>query len=185
MTIFNLSKREKLLLALLAVLFLLITGYRHIYRPLLAELKGLEAKVAKTEGLLARKSQLLDGSKDIEEEYRRKEETYQELLKLLPDNKDLPTLLLLLEGALVAREVSLLSLESLGAEREGDYALYSLRLNLRGSYGDIAAFLEELAAFPRLVRPVELNLFGGGAGTMVQANLYLEAFYLPGDGEKM
>jgi len=179
----RLSKRERFLLALLAVLLVINSGYRYLYRPLLTELRGLEAAVEEAAGYLAQKSQLVAGGKEIGEEYRRQEETYRELLELLPDNKDLAGFLLELERALTAREIKLLSFEPVGEERQGELALCSVRLNLQGSFPDIAAFLEELATLTRLAKPVELKLYGGGASDAVLADLYLEVYYLPGDGE--
>lgn len=183
MILSKLSKRERFLLALLAILILVVFGHSYIYQPLRAELKSLAAAVEETKELLAQQSQLVAGDRDLEEEYRRREENYRELLMLLPDNKDLPALLLELERALQSRDVALLAFEPLEEERVGTLALSPLRLGLRGSFGDIAAFPEELATFPRLIRAVELNLYGDKDGDVVRADLYLEAYYLPADGD--
>lgn len=179
MQICTLSKREKGLLILLLVVLIAVGGYYYLYRPLVEELECLQAAVADQEDRLARRRELLGQGEGGGAEWRRIDESYQYSLTLLPVDKSMPALIILLEEALAGRDINLQLLQWMEEEREGDLFVYSLQLKVRGGYEGIVDFLESLQDFPRFVRSRAVNLFLDDIDGPVQAELLLQVFSTP------
>ncbi|NLP17579.1 MAG: type 4a pilus biogenesis protein PilO [Firmicutes bacterium] len=176
MLISSLSKREKHLLLFLLVVLIVVGGYYYLYRPLVLELNSLEDALKELEGSLGKNMELLERGKNMEAEWERVNKSYQRALNLLPTDKSVPTLILLLEEALADRDIDLQCLQWLETEEEEDLFVYSFQLGVRGGYGNIADFLESLQDFPRFVRPRAVSLLLDGVEDQVQAELLLEVF---------
>lgn len=180
MRIKALSKREKLLLLLVLVLVLGFSGYHYVYLPLREELEILEVSLQEKKRGLAQGRELLAQLDEIEGKQRQFEKSYREFFQLLPAGKELPSLLLQLEGVLTAEGVSLLSFQPLGVEEKDGFSVYSFNLTIAGEYGEIISFLDALEQLPRFVNMVAADLIRTDTSGRIRADLKLQVFYLPG-----
>ncbi|NLJ33702.1 MAG: type 4a pilus biogenesis protein PilO [Firmicutes bacterium] len=174
-----LTKREKYLLLSLLLVLLAVGGHHFLYRPLRTQLNSLQAAVREEEEILAKNKGLLVEEGNMAATYGQVDESYRELVNLLPHDKSEPTLLLFLAEALSANDLALQFLEWNETREEGKLTVYSLQIGVRGGYGDIAGFLELLAEFPRFVRLQALDLFLPAGTEGVEADISLEVFSLP------
>lgn len=179
----TLSRREKNLLALLILTLIIVGGYYFVYRPLVKELGFLQTAIGEQEKSIGRSVELLQEKREMELEEEQLDNSYQEVLHLLPADKSVPTLILLLEEALVDRDIGLQSMQWLDTEEEEDYFIDSFQLKVRGQYGSIADFLESLRYLHRFVRCRAVSLTLDDTGDWAGADLLLEVFFIPAAGE--
>ncbi len=159
-----LSRQQRI--AICVGTFLLLGGafYYFIYMPKNTEMRRLQGDYE----VLGRKLvQAKAAARDLEKyriEYKKAEGDLKLALQLLPDKKEIPTLL---EGITSSGRRSGLDFLLFQPEKEVPQAFYAeipVKIEVLGGYHNLATFFDKVARLPRIVNIVNLNIKGAEGG---------------------
>lgn len=147
-----LSVRQKVLLFVGTVLVLAGGFYFLIYQEQADKIKIVETNIAEQEKRLAALKQIEAQLPKVQEELAKSEADFSELLKLLPDQKEIPALLETISqlGAQVGLENILFQPQPEQAREF--YAAIPIRLDLIGTYHRLGAFLDGISRLDRILK---------------------------------
>ena len=107
------------------------------------------------------------------------EELLATMLEKLPDSTEVPSLLVDITEAGARRGLEFSVFDPQAQKLEAFYATLPIRVEVKGSYHQIANFVSDLAQMSRIVTVGDLNMTGQDNGE-VKATLILQTFsYLP------
>ncbi|MEK9785259.1 MAG: type 4a pilus biogenesis protein PilO, partial [Gammaproteobacteria bacterium] len=107
------------------------------------------------------------------------EELLAEMLQKLPDSTEVPSLLVDITEAGTRRGLEFSVFDPQAQKLEAFYTSLPIRVEVRGSYHQIANFVSDLARMSRIVTVGDLSLVGEEDGE-VKASLMLQTYsYLP------
>lgn len=165
----------------LVLLFAAITGAAgwFLVKPALAELEQAEAREQELRSQfesMQSKAALLDAYR---EQLATMEEEFGAMLRQLPDETDMESLLIDLSQTSVAAGLEVNFFKPGNEQRKEFYAEYPIELRVSGSYHEFGNFVSGLAALPRIVTlhnikisPAGGNADGGNLGMTLTAKTY-------------
>lgn len=171
-----LSLQQKILL-FVGTLALLIGGFYFFhYKDLSVKIVSLKGQVAQKEKDLARLKGAAKQVAALEEKLAQSEEEFAQLLKLLPDQREIPGFLESVSrlGAEVGLENILFQPQ---AERaEGFYAAIPVKLDLVGTYHELGIFFDRVSKLDRILKVQNLNLTRQKNNTRLQVGCTIETY---------
>lgn len=165
----------------LVLLFAAITGAAgwFLVKPALGELEQAEAREQELRSQfesMQSKAALLDAYR---EQLATMEEEFGAMLRQLPDETDMESLLIDLSQTSVAAGLEVNFFKPGNEQRKEFYAEYPIELRVSGSYHEFGNFVSGLAALPRIVTlhnikisPAGGNADGGDLGMTLTAKTY-------------
>jgi type IV pilus assembly protein PilO len=134
-----------------------------IYMPMSAELNSLEQSYADVQAKVAQAKEEAKNLEKYREQYKEAQGKFRLALRLLPDKKEIPSLL---EG--ISQSGTLSGLEFLLFKpateiRREFYAEIPVQIEVTGGYHNLALFFAKVAGLPRIVNISDLNIKGGSA----------------------
>ncbi|MEN3185592.1 MAG: type 4a pilus biogenesis protein PilO [Atribacterota bacterium] len=158
--------------ALILFLFFVITPVLHKVDMLLQERDRLQQEIM----VLQKRVQQLEV---LETRLESLKDMAQILEERIPNEKEIPNLLLTIEDASFLSNVELLSLVPQGMQSGSDYMEFPLQVSLRTSFLDFLLFLNCLRQSPRLVQVKSFNFRREQEGFLVNAQLVTYLLSLP------
>ncbi|MDY6988043.1 MAG: type 4a pilus biogenesis protein PilO [Thermodesulfobacteriota bacterium] len=145
-----------------AVVFLLLGGgfFYFIYMPKTVEIEGLKKSYSDLQTRVAKAKKDAENLEKYRKQYKEAQGKFKLALQLLPDKKEIPSLL---EG--ISRSGRQSGLEFLlfkpGKEiRKEFYAEIPVQIEVIGGYHNLAVFFAKVAQLPRIVNISNLNIKG-------------------------
>lgn len=143
-------KIQKFLLGGLVIFLALYFWYARIYskNATLVEQKQLQYENLMTDlKIVELKTKSFEG---LKEEYERLLERYQKVERLLPEEKQIPQLLMQMHSAASANQTGILQIIPRQAIPVSFYNVSSFDVEVTGSYHDLGSFFSSIANFPFL-----------------------------------
>ncbi len=171
-----LSSQQKILLFVGTLLILLGAFYFFQYKDLAKNIDRLKGQVTQKERNLARLKEVAKQAVELEATLAQTEEEFNELIKLLPDQREIPVFL---EN--VSRLGAEIGLENIlfqpQAERvEGFYAAIPVKLDLVGTYHELGVFLDRVSKLDRILRVRSLNISRQKDRSVLQVGCIIETY---------
>jgi type IV pilus assembly protein PilO len=187
--------RQKVLA--LFVLFILF-GFAYFslyYQNAIMEEEKLEQSLAALQIELAQKQKLMEEKIKFEQEIARLQEQLKVAMAKLPEQKEIPGLLISMSEAEGLGGVEFQLFEPLAPVEKEFYAELPVKISLTGVYHDTATFFEKVAKLPRIVNVSDISMEkrdgakdGNGAKGPVLATSFLIKTYMfvekPVEGSK-
>ena len=156
----TLNKNHKIAICLATIIVPVVAFYFLSYSPKDVEMQGL-AKTVKTlqEELATVKIQAakLDQYLADMEEAKRK---FQEASLVIPDNKEIPSLLTNISGQASSAGLDIVSFVPNAEMAKGFYAEIPVSIKVNGTYHNVGFFLDSVSKLPRIVNVSSLTLGG-------------------------
>ncbi len=171
-----LSFQQKILLYLGTLLILVGSFYFFQYKDLAKNIHRLKGQVTQKERNLARLREAARQVAELEKQLAESEEAFTELLKLLPDQREIPAFLESVStlGAEIGLENILFQPQ---AERvEGFYAAIPVKLDLVGTYHELGVFLDRVSKLDRILRVRNLTLIRQRDRSLLQVGCVIETY---------
>lgn len=171
-----LSFQQKILLYLGTLLILVGSFYFFQYKDLAKNIHRLKGQVTQKERNLARLKEAARQVAELEKQLAESEEAFTELLKLLPDQREIPAFLESVStlGAEIGLENILFQPQ---AERvEGFYAAIPVKLDLVGTYHELGVFLDRVSKLDRILRVRNLTLIRQRDRSLLQVGCVIETY---------
>jgi type IV pilus assembly protein PilO len=187
--------RQKVLA--LFVLFILV-GFAYFslyYQNAIADEERLEQNLAALQVELSQKQKLLEQKILFEKEIAQLQEQLKIAMAKLPEQKEIPGLLISMSEAEGLGGVEFQLFEPLAPVEKEFYAELPVKISLSGVYHDTAVFFEKVAKLPRIVNVSDISMErregtkdGNGAKGPVLATSFLIKTYMfvekPVEGSK-
>ena len=156
----TLNKNHKIAICLATIIVPVVAFYFLSYSPKDVEMQGL-AKTVKTlqEELATVKIQAAKLDKylaDMEEAKRK----FQEASLVIPDNKEIPSLLTNISGQASSAGLDIVSFVPNAEMAKGFYAEIPVSIKVNGTYHNVGFFLDSVSKLPRIVNVSSLTLGG-------------------------
>lgn len=166
------TRRVKLLMAGLVCLLILFAGYYFVVKKQFVDLDGVKAKEQQLKDTFLDKKALAINLDAYKAQNLEAEETFGVLLKQLPNESEIPDLLIDMTQVGLARGLQFEQIKP-GATIEQDfYAEKLVNIKANGSYHQIANFISDIAALPRIINVANFKL---SREESESSNLTLEA----------
>ncbi len=150
---------QKRLLMLLGIIFVLTAAFAYfLYLPKTEELKRLERKLKKARIKLHQTQQIAAQLPAFEAEKEKLDLAFRKALSRLPDNKDLPALLLKITKLGKDAKLTFNLFQPLAIRPKDFYAEVPIDIEVNGSYHAVGRFFSQICAMPRIVNVQNFTL---------------------------
>ena len=140
------------------IVLLVGTFIYFLYLPKVEEINETEKEIVQLEQKLNQAKARAKRREAIEQEFAQVEAQFQEALKLLPDSKEIPSLLTTLSqlGADAALEIRYVKLQQ---DRPKDFYIeIPVSLEVRGPYHNVAVFFDKVGHMERIVNILNVSM---------------------------
>ena len=152
------TRRVKLFMAGVLCIAIIIGGYHLIIKDKIAGLEAAERKESQLKQTFLDKKALAINLDAYKQQMVEAEETFGVLLKQLPNESEIPDLLIDMTQVGLSRGLQFEQIKP-GATIEKDfYAEKLVNIRANGSYHQIAGFISDVAALPRIINVSNFNL---------------------------
>jgi len=166
------SRRVKLVMAGVACIAIIIAGYNLIIKDQRAELGDLERKEPQLKASYLEKKALAINLDAYKAQMVEAEETFGVLLKQLPNESEIPDLLIDMTQVGLSRGLQFEQIKPGNTIEKDFYAEKLVNIKANGEYHQIASFVSDIAALPRIINVDNFKLTRAPSGG---ASLTLEA----------
>ncbi|MBT8114349.1 MAG: type 4a pilus biogenesis protein PilO [Arenicella sp.] len=166
------TRRVKLLVAGVACVAIIIAGYNLVIKDQRAELAQLERKEPQLKNSYLEKKALAINLDAYKAQMVEAEETFGVLLKQLPNESEIPDLLIDMTQVGLSRGLQFEQIKPGNTIEKDFYAEKLVNIKANGEYHQIANFVSDIAALPRIINVDNFKLKRGPDGGN---NLTLEA----------
>ncbi len=150
---------HKRALMLLGILILLAGGFTYfVYMPKLKSLQRIERKLKKAQIKLHQTQQIANQLPKFEAEIEKLNIAFKKALKKLPDNKEIPSLLLKITKLGKESKLTFNLFQPLSNRNRDFYAEVPIDIEVQGSYHAIGRFFSQVCAMPRIVNIYNYSL---------------------------
>ena len=149
-------KRALLLLGITAIIVGAFTYY--IYMPKLKEVSKLEGKLKQAQIKLHQTQQIASQLPEFEAELEKLNLAFKKALNKLPDNKEIPALLLKITKLGKDAKLTFNLFQPLASRNRDFYAEVPIDIEVQGSYHAVGRFFSQICAMPRIVNIYNYSL---------------------------
>jgi Tfp pilus assembly protein PilO len=161
------------------VVFLIVfayVNYSYIYQPKKEKIDSLDQQILTLNNKIAEGRRIAARLDDLKKEYAELTERLEFVEVLLPQEKDIPDFLVLLQETMDEFNINFsnFSPQNLAQERDAIYARLPINLTYTANYFEIIKFLDRLENFPRIVdvKDLRLNPTGDEGNVNVTMNMF-------------
>jgi Tfp pilus assembly protein PilO len=161
------------------VVFLIVfayVNYSYIYQPKKEKIDSLDQQILTLNNKIAEGRRIAARLDDLKLEYQELTERLKFVEVLLPEEKDIPDFLVLLQETMDEFNINFsnFSPQNLAQERDAIYARLPINLTYTANYFEIIKFLDRLENFPRIVdvKDLRLNPTGDEGNVNVTMNMF-------------
>jgi type IV pilus assembly protein PilO len=176
---------KKLLLGLVLVGGLGYLGFEHVYQPRTTRLAELDSRLETLQerNRTARNVGEGQGVVDLERSLALQSEQLKQVEELMALREELPDLLDAIAAEAQRTGVEITLIQPVAAVAENFYTRRTYALSVLGSYHQVGDFLGRVAALPRIVTPVNLNMLARpertrSGDTLLEARFSIETYVL-------
>ena len=153
---FSPLKRALLLLGIIAIIAGIFTYF--IYMPKLKEVKKLERKLKQAQVKLHQTQQIASQLPEFEAEIEKLNLAFKKALNKLPDNKEIPALLLKITKLGKDAKLTFNLFQPLASRNQDFYAEIPIDIEVQGSYHAVGRFFNQICAMPRIINIYNYSL---------------------------
>jgi Tfp pilus assembly protein PilO len=160
------SRRNIYILVALGLVVVTAAYYFLVLSPLRSSIKDTEASIATEQQTLSVNKAKLAQMEQTRKEAAKNEATLMELSKMLPENTELPSLLLQIQDLATESGIDFMTISPSSPQAAGSVEIVSLALSIKGTFFDINDFLyraEQMVAGPGRLLAVKNVSLGLGA----------------------
>ncbi len=146
-----LDMKQKMLIAAAACILPCVAFFFLAYSPKNEEIKGLETKKSGIEEELRKVEKIARDLDKHKSEMAEVQRQFAEASMLLPDEKEIPSLLSTISGQATASGLDVLSFKPLAEKPQQFYAEIPVDIGVQGPYHNVGIFLDKISKLPRIV----------------------------------
>ena len=150
------SKRALILLAILVIVCGSFTYF--IYMPKLKQVQKIERKLKQAQVKLHQTQQIANQLPQFEAEIKKLNIAFKKALNKLPDNKEIPSLLLKITKLGKDSKLTFNLFQPLANRNRDFYAEVPIDIEVKGSYHAVGRFFSQVCAMPRIVNIYNYSL---------------------------
>ena len=147
----RLDVKQKRLIAVAACILPCVAFFFLAYSPKTSEIKTLETKKAGIEEEIRKVEKIAADLEKHKAEMAEVQRQFAEASLLLPDEKEIPSLLSTISGQATASGLDVLSFKPLPEKPQQFYAEIPVDIGVQGSYHNVGIFLDKISKLPRVV----------------------------------
>ena len=152
------TRRVKLFMACLLSIGIIVLGYHLIIKDQRAELKAVEDKEPGLKTTYLEKKALAINLDAYKQQMIEAEETFGVLLKQLPNESEIPDLLIDMTQVGLSRGLQFEQIKPGTTVEKDFYAEKLVNIRVNGEYYQIASFISDIAALPRIINVDNFSL---------------------------
>ena len=176
----KLTKIQRIVIYAISLLVIIGASYWFLLRPKYAKIEQLDKQLVTVQMELAKAKKNAQELNDWRNKMKKKETQYKTVMRALPENEEIPSLLAGISQAGKDAGLEFLLFQPKPENTKGFYAEIPVDINVAGTYHQVAVFFDKVANLPRIVNirnikmsPQAGNKDGGGQLTTVcQAMTY-------------
>ncbi len=154
----RLPKQQKIAFAALIIVLPLVLFYFLLYSPKAEDIRKLQQSETTLKNQLATlKEQTRDLAK-FRQEKKRAEEQFEAISILLPDKKEIPSLLTNISGLGTSSGLDFLSFRPKGEIPKQFYAEIPVEIQVHGQYHNVGHFLDQISKLHRIVNISDIKM---------------------------
>ena len=159
--------------------------YYLLYKPKLEKLNDLKQKFAGIQSKLAGARAAAANLEDFQEEYKNALLDFKIALRLLPDKKEIPTLLESVSKSGTDSGLEFILFQPGQEQRADFYAKIPVDVEVRGGFHNVAMFFDRIGKLPRIVNipNFSLEIPKSGTATVLSATCVAETYRFLEAGE--
>lgn len=174
----SLATRILMVLGLMVVIG--VAFFFLLFRPRQAEYNQFIAQSNDLQTQIVQKKSIADNLDKFQEEYKKMQQRLEESLKELPNDKEIPQLLVSIASLAKQNRLDIKRFQPGAEASKGFYAEVPVALTLMGSYHDIGKFFYDISEMPRIVNlgGVKVGVAQGakdGSSSVVAVNVDCQA----------
>ncbi|MFH1019205.1 MAG: type 4a pilus biogenesis protein PilO [Pseudomonadota bacterium] len=146
-----LDMKQKMLIAAAACILPCVAFFFLAYSPKANEIKALETKKAEIEEEIRKVEAIANDLDKHKAEMAEVQRQFAEASLLLPDQKEIPSLLSTISGQATSSGLDVLSFKPLAETPQQFYAEIPVDIAVQGSYHNVGVFLDKISKLPRVV----------------------------------
>lgn len=163
-------------LALILCGGIIYAGYHFIIQDQIAQLERLERQEQSLKKTFLDKKALAVNLPAYRAQLKEMEETFGVMVEQLPDKTEIPDLLVDITQAGLGRGLNFVQFDPDRERKGGFYAALPIKMVVTGTYHQIAEFVSDLAALPRIVTVGNLVLSPAGGGNNLRMTATLNTY---------
>jgi type IV pilus assembly protein PilO len=147
----RLDMKQKMLIAAAACILPCVAFFFLAYSPKTTEITALETQKSGIEEEIRKVEKIASELDKHKAEMAETQRQFAEASLLLPDEKEIPSLLSTISGQATASGLDVLSFKPLAEKPQQFYAEIPVDIGVQGSYHDVGIFLDKISKLPRVV----------------------------------
>ncbi|MDO8705110.1 MAG: type 4a pilus biogenesis protein PilO [Sulfuricaulis sp.] len=170
---------------LIVCLLILFAGFWFLIQGELEEYDTAQQKEAGLRETFMNKKGLAINLPAYKQQMEEMEQTFGSLLRQLPNTTEVPDLLVDITQAGLGRGLEFALFRPEKEQPRDFYAEMPISVEVRGTYHELAQFVSDVAALPRIVTFGDINIAAGGKGSKLTMSAKAKTYrYLEGGGAK-
>ena len=171
------TRRVKVIMAFLLCLVIVGLGYKFVWQPLMLDLENVEAREPGLKKTYLEKKELAINLEEYKKQKIEAEETFNLLKEVLPNESEIPDLLRDMTQVGLSQGLQFDGFKP-GLKIENDFfAEKSVDIVATGSYFQIASFVSEIAALPRIINFSNFTLERQGNSNNLQFKALTKTYH--------
>ena len=147
----RLDAKQKMLIATAGCVLPCVAFFFLAYSPKTNEIKNLETQKAGLEEEIRKVEKIANDLGKHKEEMAEVQRQFAEASLLLPDEKEIPSLLATISGQATSSGLDVLSFKPLAEKTQQFYAEIPVDIGVQGQYHNVGIFLDKISKLPRIV----------------------------------
>jgi len=160
----KISKKMVTFIMILLVAIFIYANYTYIYTPRRQRIEQLDRDIKITAEKIVEGKKIAAKLEPLKKEYAALLEKLEFLEVMLPKEKEIPDLLVMIQDALTEFNVDFTNFtpQNISWEKDKIYGNMPIAMTLTASYFDLIAYLDRIEHLPRIVDPKSLRLSKSG-----------------------
>ena len=152
------SRQVKIFMTGLACIAIVAGGYYFIIKDMFVDLDSVKAKEATLKTTFLEKKELAVNLDAYKEQIKKAEENFEVLKKQLPNASEIPDLLIDMTQVGLSRGLQFEQIRPGGDVVKDFYAEKIVNIKANGTYHQVAGFISDIAALPRIINVENFKL---------------------------
>jgi len=160
----KLTPGKTVFIIFIAIVVFAYVNYAYVYQPRTQKIEQLDRDIKLTANKITEGKRIAARLGPLKEEYAALLEKLEFLEVMLPKEKEIPDLLVMIQDTLTEFNVDFTTFtpQKISWEKEGIYGRMPLSMGLSANYYDLIAYLDRIENLPRLIDVQSLKLSKGG-----------------------
>ncbi len=162
-------------------------NYAYVYQPRIQKIEQLDRDIEITDKKIAEGKKIAARLEPLKEEYKALLEKLEFLEVMLPKEKEIPDLLVMIQDTLTEFNVnfSTFTPQNISWEKDRIYGKMPMTMNLIASYFDLIEYLDRIENLPRIIDVKTLRLSKAGEeAEKLNISINMFAYVLRKEGSK-